>query len=86
MATGEMVMGNIRLEHQRMPDEQSLAERLLSKWVSRKSYMKVNGEWLEAPNCCPEEGWYHFLDTGMTDAYQKYGTRSKEWKCNGLPI
>lgn len=73
--SGEVISGSFRFEHQRIADEQTLAERLVGKWVSLKSYKKVNGEWQEAPNCRPEEGWYHFHSTGMVDGYQKFGDK-----------
>ncbi|WP_287619575.1 hypothetical protein [Parabacteroides sp.] len=73
---GEMVKGNFRFEYQRVPDEPILSEQMIGKWATYKTYQKVDGEWQEVPNCCPEEGWFHFLYNGVVDHYVKFG----DWK------
>lgn len=86
MATGEVAEGRFRFEYQRVPDEQSLSERLLGKWVSLKAYKKVDGEWQEAPNCRPQEGWYHYHSTGLVNGYQRFGDKEQaiemQWSAN----
>lgn len=85
MATGEVAEGRFRFEYQRVPDEQSLSERLLGKWVSLKAYRKVNGEWQEAPNCRPQEGWYHYHSTGLVNGYQRFGDKEQSIEMQWSP-
>lgn len=85
-STNETSTDHFRFEHKRLSDEPSLAERVVGKWVSSKAYRKVNGEWQEAPNCRPDEGWYHFHETGLVDAYQRSGDKEQavemKWSAN----
>ena len=80
--TGQIVEGAFRFEHRKVPDEPTLAERLVGMWRFENTYEKVNGEWRVKNYNYSLEAWREFKDNGRVAGEQTYADQTEEYECD----
>lgn len=80
--TGETLKGEFKWKFTRMDETvKTPIEKLIGKWVFKKSYKKENGEWKEYNQHEPDEAWCEWREDGTGTLYFKAG--SNEHKSSG---